>query len=101
MATETSVLTGLEPRSFWSHFETLSRIPRPSRREEPVIEHVRSWADEHGFELVQDAGRNLVIRVPASEGREDAPTLILQGHLDMVCEREASSPNAPAEGRIV
>ena len=101
MATETSVLTGLEPRSFWSHFETLSRIPRPSRREEPVIEHVRSWADEHGFELVQDAGRNLVIRVPASEGREEAPTLILQGHLDMVCERDASSPNDPAEGRIV
>ena len=97
---ETTALTGLEPRAFWAHFETLTTIPRPSRHEEPVIEHVRSWADEHGFELQQDAGRNLVIRVPATAGRESAPTLILQGHLDMVCERDPSSPNDPAEGRI-
>ena len=94
------MLTGLEPRSFWAHFEMLTKISRPSRAEEPVIEHVRAWADEHGFELQQDAGRNLVIRVPATPGRESAPTLILQGHLDMVCERDPSSPNDPAEGRI-
>jgi dipeptidase D len=100
VATETTVLAGLEPRSFWGHFEALTRIPRPSRHEEPVIEHVRGWADEHGFELQQDAGRNLVIRVPATPGRESAPTMTLQGHLDMVCEREPSSPNDPAEGRI-
>jgi dipeptidase D len=100
MATETSVLTGLEPPSFWSHFETLTRIARPSRHEEPVIEHVRGWAEQHGLELQQDAGRNLVIRVPATAGRESAPTVVLQGHLDMVCERDPSSPNDPAEGRI-
>jgi dipeptidase D len=100
MATETSALTGVEPRAFWGHFETLTRIPRPSRAEEPVIEHVRTWADQHGFELQQDAGRNLVIRVPATPGRESAPTVTLQGHLDMVCERDPSSPNDPAEGRI-
>ena len=100
MATKESALTGLEPRSFWGHFETLTRIARPSRLEEPAIEHVREWADRHGFELVQDAGRNLVVRVPATSGRENAPTLVLQGHLDIVCEREPSSPNDPAEGRI-
>jgi dipeptidase D len=100
VATETSVLKGLEPRSFWGHFETLTRIARPSRHEEPAIEHVREWADRLGFELEQDAGRNLVIRVPASAGREAAPTVVLQGHLDMVCERDPSSPNDPAEGRI-
>ena len=100
MATETSVLTGLEPRAFWGHFETLTRIPRPSRHEEPVIEHVRAWAEQHGFELQQDAGRNLVVRVPATQGREGAPVVTLQGHLDMVCERDPSSPNDPAEGRI-
>jgi dipeptidase D len=101
MASETSVLTGLEPGLFWGHFEALTKIARPSRHEEPVIEHVREWADRQGFELEQDAGRNLVIRVPASRGRETAPTLILQGHLDMVCERDPASPNDPAEGRIV
>jgi dipeptidase D len=100
MAVETTVLTGLEPRSFWAHFETLTRIPRPSRHEEPVIEHVRSWAAEHGFELRQDAGRNLVVRVPATPGREQSPVVVLQGHLDMVCERDPASPNDPAEGRI-
>src|SRR6186713_2760626 len=100
-ATQASVVTGLEPASFWAHFEALTRIPRPSRQEEPVIEHVRAWAAEHGFELHQDAGRNLVLRVPATSGRESAPTVSLQGHLDMVCERDPSSPNDPAEGRIV
>jgi dipeptidase D len=101
VATETSALTGLEPRSFWAHFEALTRIARPSRHEEPVIEHVRQWAGEHGFELRQDEGRNLVIHVPATAGREAAPTVTLQGHLDMVCERDPASPNDPAEGRIV
>ena len=100
MATETSVLTGLEPRAFWGHFEALTRIPRPSRQEEPVIEHVRAWAAQHGFELQEDAGRNLVVRVPATPGREGAPVVTLQGHLDMVCERDPASPNDPAEGRI-
>jgi len=76
-AVETTALTGLEPRSFWAHFEALTRIPRPSRQEEPVIEHVRAWAAEHGFELHQDAGRNLVLRVPATSGRESAPTVSL------------------------
>ena len=99
MADETFV--GAEPRAFWAHFEALTRIARPSRHEEPVIDHVRQWAGQHGFELRQDVGRNLVIRVPATAGREGAPTVTLQGHLDMVCERDPSSPNDPAEGRIV
>jgi dipeptidase D len=100
MASQTSVLAGLEPRLFWDHFEALTRIARPSRQEEPVIEHVRAWASGRGLELRQDAARNLVIRVPATEGREGAPTVVLQGHLDMVCERQPDSPNDPAEGRI-
>jgi dipeptidase D len=100
MTVETSAVAGLEPRVFWGHFEALTRISRPSRLEEPVIEHVRAWADRHGFELRQDSGRNLVIRVPATPGRESAPALILQGHLDMVCERDPASANDPTEGRI-
>jgi len=95
-----AALTGLEPAGFWARFGTLTTIARPSRAEEPVIEHVRTWAAERGFELRQDAARNLVIRVPATPGREDAPVVTLQGHLDMVCERDPASPNDPAEGRI-
>jgi dipeptidase D len=100
MATQTSALSGVEPRSFWGHFEAITKIARPSRHEEPMIEHVRAWAAEHGFELHQDSGRNLVIHVPATAGRESAPVVVLQGHLDMVCERNPDSPNDPAEGRI-
>jgi dipeptidase D len=100
MATASTVLSGLEPRACWRHFGALTKIARPSRHEEPVIAHVRAWAAGNGFELRQDAARNLVVRVPATAGRESAPVLVLQGHLDMVCERLPDSPNDPAEGRI-
>ena len=56
MATESAVLSGVEPRACWRHFEALTRIARPSRHEEPVIEHVRGWAAEHGFELRAGCG---------------------------------------------
>ena len=100
IADVSAALRGLEPQACWRHFEALTRIPRPSLHEEPVIEHVRTWAAANGFELRQDAARNVVVRVPASAGRESASTVILQGHLDMVCERTPDSPNDPAEGRI-
>jgi dipeptidase D len=99
-ATGAAALTRLEPRALWNQFEALTKIARSSRHEEPVIEHVRTWAADTGFDLRQDAARNLVVRVPATAGRESAPTVILQGHLDMVCEREPGSPYDPAEGRI-
>jgi dipeptidase D len=95
-----SVLAGLEPRSFWDHFAKLTTIARPSRREERVIEYVRAWGGERGLEVRQDSGRNLVFDVPATPGRESAPLVVLQGHLDMVCERQPDSPNDPSEGRI-
>jgi dipeptidase D len=94
------LLAGLEPAAFWRHFEALTRIPRPSRHEEKVVAHVREWAGGQGFEVAADAAGNLVVRVPATSAREGAPTIVLQGHLDMVCERDPGSPNDPAEGRI-
>jgi dipeptidase D len=96
----TGVLAGLEPNNLWRQFELLTGLARPSRHEDAAIEHVRAWAASHGFEVRQDAARNLVVRVPATPGRESARVVVLQGHLDMVCEREPDSPNDPAEGRI-
>jgi dipeptidase D len=90
-----------EPRSFWAHFEAITKIARPSYGEGPMIEHVLGWAVEQGYEARSDPARNVVIAVPATRGRESAPTLVLQGHLDMVCERTPDTPNDPAEGRIV
>src|SRR4051812_41940204 len=100
MATQTSALAGIEPRPFWDHFERLTEIARPSRHEELVLEYVRDWGEQRGYEVRQDEARNLVFDVPATSGRESAPTVVLQGHLDMVCERQPDSPNDPAEGRI-
>jgi dipeptidase D len=93
-------LTGLEPEALWRHFDALTKIARPSGHEELVVEHVRAWAEGHGFAWRQDAGQNVVVQVPGTVGRESAPTLVLQAHLDMVCERLPDSPNDPAEGRI-
>ena len=94
------VLASLEPRAFWERFGTLTTIARPSRREERVAKYIRDWAAERGFAVDGDAAGNLVVRVPATAGREGAPTVVLQGHLDMVCERDPSSPYDPTEGRI-
>ena len=96
------VFATLEPQGFWRRFATLTTIARPSRHEEAAAQHVRDWAAERGFEVDQDdAGAgNLVVRVRATPGREGAPMVTLQGHLDMVCERDPASPNDPAEGRI-
>jgi dipeptidase D len=61
---------------------------------------VIAWAGEHGFATRRDAAGNLVVAVPPTPGREAAPTVILQGHLDMVCERDPDSPYDAREGRI-
>src|SRR3954452_17989830 len=95
-----TMMEDVTPAPFWAHFEAITKIAQPSRHEEPMIEHVRNWAGGHGFDISSDDARNQVIEVPATAGREDAPTVVLQGHLDMVCERDPDSPNDPAEGRI-
>jgi len=93
-------LAELEPRGIWTHFLALTRIPRPPKQEEAARAHVLAWADEHGLETAVDHEGNAVVRVPASDGRGSAPTVALQSHLDMVCERDPGSPNDPREGRI-
>jgi len=81
------VLAGLEPRSLWGHFSRIASIPRPSKQEERISAWVRAVAGEHGWPVDSDRVGNLVIRVPASPGHEGAETVILQAHLDMVCEK--------------
>jgi dipeptidase D len=84
-----SPLASLEPQLLWSHFDTIRTIPRPSKHEEQIARHVEAWAAEHGFEVVSDATGNRTIRIPATDGHENAPTVVLQGHLDMVCEKNS------------
>jgi dipeptidase D len=80
-------LANLEPKPVWKHFDRLAAIPRASTKEAAAREYVRALATKLGLESVQDNAGNLVIRKPARPGREGAPMALLQGHLDMVCEK--------------
>ncbi len=80
-------LAGLEPEALWKHFDKLAAIPRASTKEAAARDYVRMLAAKLGLETVQDAAGNLVVRKPAHRGREGAPMALLQGHLDMVCEK--------------
>jgi dipeptidase D len=96
----TAVLAGLEPALVWERFAALTAIPRAPKQEEAVRAWVIEWAAARAFESSADEEGNLVVRVPASPGREDVPIVVLQSHLDMVCEREPESAYDPREGRI-
>lgn len=70
-------------------FETLCAIPHGSRDTKAISDYCVRFAQERGLSWQQDASNNVIIRKPASPGYEDHPTVILQGHLDMVCEKDA------------
>lgn len=77
----------LKPELFWKNFYAITRIPRPSKHEEGIIEFLKGFAKEHSLECVVDKAGSVLIRKPASKGYENAPGVILQGHMDMVCEK--------------
>ena len=81
-----SVLAGLKPERGFYYFEELCRIPHGSGNTKEVSDYLVQFARDHELSWYQDASNNVVIRRPASKGCELAPTVILQGHCDMVCE---------------
>ena len=68
-------------------FEQISQVPRPSKKEEKIVAWLLNWAAENGLEARSDETLNILIDVPASPGYENSQTLVLQGHMDMVCEK--------------
>jgi dipeptidase D len=79
----------LEPRRVWEYFERFSAIPRPSGHEKAAGDFVLAVAKEHGLERERDKVGNVLVRVPGTPGREHAPVTVLQGHLDMVPEKNS------------
>lgn len=77
-------LEGLHPQEVFEAFEEICEIPHGSYNIDAISDHLKSCAAAQGFECIQDKEKNIIIRVPASEGFEDEPVLILQGHMDMV-----------------
>ena len=84
-------LSQLQPAIVWSHFATLCAIPRSSCHEAALRDHLVAWAAARGIAHEIDTAGNLILRKPATPGCEAAPGVILQGHLDMVCQANAGT----------
>ncbi|RMG68571.1 MAG: aminoacyl-histidine dipeptidase [Calditrichaeota bacterium] len=80
-------IAGLEPALLWEHFYQLSQIPRCSKHEEKARAYVIEVAQRNNLEYRTDSAGNVVVKKPATPGMENRPTVVLQSHLDMVCEK--------------
>jgi dipeptidase D len=86
-----NAFAGLEPKAVWGFFAGIAAVPRPSKREEQIRKHVRDVAQRLGLHADEDATGNILIKVPASKGKERAPVTVLQAHVDMVCEKNSGT----------
>jgi dipeptidase D len=91
MSDPAASLAHLDPQIVWRHFATLCRIPRRSKQEGALREHLRTWADGLGLATQVDGAGNLIVRKPARPGCEAKPGVALQAHLDMVCQANADT----------
>ncbi len=82
-----NAIEGLKPGLVWKYFAAISQIPRGSKNEAAISQYVVKTAKNLGLEVKADKLGNVVVRKPASSGHERKPVIVLQGHLDMVCEK--------------
>jgi dipeptidase D len=82
-------IEGLQPSLVWKYFAEIAKIPRPSKHEEAMTKYVLDTAKKFGLQAKADKLGNVVVKKPASKGLERLPSIALQGHLDMVCEKNA------------
>ena len=83
-----NTLKGLKPERVFHYFEEIVKIPRCSGQEQEVSDYLKSIGERLGLETIQDELNNIIIRKPATSGYEDSEGIIIQGHMDMVCEKE-------------
>jgi len=82
-----SILNQLKPEVVWRIFEEICQVPRPSKKEDKIIEYLLNWAKEHHIEAKRDEIGNVLMRKPATKGKENVKSVVLQSHMDMVCEK--------------
>lgn len=82
-------LDKLQPQPIWNYFEDICQVPRPSKKEEKIIRFLFDFAEKKNLEAKRDEIGNVLISKSAYPGRENAPTVILQSHVDMVCEKNS------------
>jgi dipeptidase D len=80
-------IRNLEPKDLWNKFADLNAVPRPSKKEDKVIQFVKDFGTNLGLETFEDEIRNVIIRKPATKGMENRKPIVLQGHLDMVHQK--------------
>ncbi|MBN1296543.1 aminoacyl-histidine dipeptidase [bacterium] len=78
------VLSNLEPRHVWEHFENMCNIPHPSRQEEGIAQYIIERAKRYGYATRRDQVGNVIVEIPGTPGLESKPIVVLQGHMDMV-----------------
>jgi len=88
MSTE---ILNLEPKSLWKHFYSLTQVPRPSKKEEKIRKFIADWGKDQGLETIVDEIGNVIIKKPATPGMEDRKGIILQGHMDMVPQKNSDT----------
>ena len=84
-------ITELNPKIVWKYFHEITQVPRPSKKEGKIIAYLEKFAKEHGIEYKKDHVGNIVMIKPATPGYEDRVKVILQSHVDMVCEKNAGT----------
>jgi len=84
-------IRNLEPKALWNKFADLNEVPRPSKKEERVIEFMKNFGNSLGLETFEDDIRNVIIRKPATPGMENRKAIVMQGHLDMVHQKNADT----------
>jgi dipeptidase D len=82
-----NIVNNLEPREVFKYFEEICQIPRCSGNEKDISDYLVSFAKEHNLDVIQDEALNVIIKKPGTTGYENAPIVIIQGHMDMVCEK--------------
>lgn len=86
-----NTLLSLEPQGIWSQFNEILQVPRPSKKEGKIIAWLEHFASKHELPIKKDAIGNILISKPASMGMENRKTIVLQSHVDMVCEKNADT----------
>lgn len=82
-------LHGLKPERLWFYFNEILQVPRPSKKEENIIKYLLDFGQKYKLETLQDSIGNVIIRKPATVGKEEVKSVILQSHMDMVCEKNS------------
>ncbi|PTM02388.1 MAG: cytosol nonspecific dipeptidase, partial [Bacteroidetes bacterium] len=82
-----SEIRALEPKQLWNKFADLNAVPRPSKKEERVIQFIKDFGKSLGLETIEDTVGNVIIRKPATKGMEDRKPIVMQSHLDMVHQK--------------